>query len=148
MRSGICILAAFDTDAQIGGNFRPRTEIGKSNFPLFGDFQPAALWYLSNKGPLRWALRTMASSSVICTCGGWKTLGHAAWLGAHIVNFADDLVILCHGTAEKALQTMREMMERLKLTVNENKTHLCKVPDASFDFLGYTFGRCYSPKTG
>jgi hypothetical protein len=70
----------------------------------------------------------MASSSVICTCGGWKTLGHAAWLGAHIVNFADDLVILCHGTAEKALQTMREMMERLKLTVNENKTHLCKVP--------------------
>ena len=79
---------------------------------------------------------------------GWKTLGHAARLDAHIVNFADDLVILCHGTAEKALQTMREMMERLKLTVNENKTHLCKVPDASFDFLGYTFGRCYSPKTG
>ena len=79
---------------------------------------------------------------------GWKTLGHAARLDAHIVNFADDLVILCYGTAEKALQTMREMMERLKLTVNENKTHLCKVPDASFDFLGYTFGRCYSPKTG
>jgi RNA-directed DNA polymerase len=79
---------------------------------------------------------------------GWKTLGHAARLDAHIVNFADDLVILCRGTAEEALQTMREMMERLKLTVNENKTHLCRVPDASFDFLGYTFGRCYSPKTG
>jgi hypothetical protein len=46
------------------------------------------------------------------------------------------------------MQAMRGMMERLKLTVNENKTHLCRVPDASFDFLGYTFGRCHSPKTG
>jgi len=79
---------------------------------------------------------------------GWKTLGHAARLDAHIVNFADDFVILCRGTADEAMHAMREMMERLKLTVNENKTHLCKVPDASFDFLGYTFGRCYSPKTG
>jgi hypothetical protein len=57
-------------------------------------------------------------------------------------------VILRRGTADKAMQAMREMMERLKLTVNENKTHLSRVPDASFDFLGYTFGRCYSPKTG
>ena len=43
---------------------------------------------------------------------------------------------------------MREMMDRLKLTVNENKTKLCQVPDESFDFLGYTIGRCYSRKTG
>jgi hypothetical protein len=43
---------------------------------------------------------------------------------------------------------MREMMTRLKLTVNEDKTHLCRVPDSSFDFLGYTFGRCYSRKKG
>ena len=39
-------------------------------------------------------------------------------------------------------------MTKLKLTVNETKTRLCRVPDESFDFLGYTFGRCYSPKTG
>ena len=43
---------------------------------------------------------------------------------------------------------MRNMMERLKLTVNETKTHVCRVPEESFDFLGYTFGRCYSPRTG
>ena len=54
---------------------------------------------------------------------GWKTLGHAARLDAHIVNFADDLVILCYGTAEKALQTMREMMERLKHTSARSRTH-------------------------
>mgnify|MGYP003891861743 CR=1 FL=1 len=43
---------------------------------------------------------------------------------------------------------MRDMMGRLKLTVNERKTKLCRVPAETFDFLGYTFGRCYSKKTG
>ena len=37
---------------------------------------------------------------------------------------------------------------RLKLTVNEEKTRICKVPEDEFDFLGYTFGRMYSPMTG
>jgi RNA-directed DNA polymerase len=32
--------------------------------------------------------------------------------------------------------------------VNETKTRVCKLPEEKFDFLGYTFGRCYSPKTG
>ncbi|MFC1759681.1 group II intron maturase-specific domain-containing protein [Planctomycetota bacterium] len=39
-------------------------------------------------------------------------------------------------------------MSKLKLTVNETKTSLCRLPEESFDFLGYTIGRCYSPKTG
>jgi hypothetical protein len=40
------------------------------------------------------------------------------------------------------------MMSRLKLTVNEEKTHICRLPEETFDFLGYTVGRCYSFKTG
>jgi len=79
---------------------------------------------------------------------GWKVLGHEKRLDAHIVNYADDYVICCRGTAEEANRVMRSMMSRLKLTVNEAKTHLCRVPDESFDFLGYTIGRCYSPRTG
>jgi hypothetical protein len=56
---------------------------------------------------------------------------------------ADDLVILCRkGKAEEALQRLREIMGKLKLTVNEEKTRICKVPEGEFDFLGYTFGRC------
>jgi hypothetical protein len=35
-------------------------------------------------------------------------------------------------------------MTRLKLTVNEAKTRICRLPEESFDFLGYTIGRCYS----
>lgn len=79
---------------------------------------------------------------------GWKTLGHEQRLRARIVNYADDFVICCRHTADKAMAAMRDMMGRLKLTVNETKTHICRVPGESFDFLGYTLGRCYSPRTG
>ena len=79
---------------------------------------------------------------------GWKVLGHEKRLDAHIVNYADDYVICCRGTAREANRVMRSMMSRLKLTVNETKTHLCRVWDEPFDFLGYTIGRCYSPQTG
>ena len=79
---------------------------------------------------------------------GWKKLGHEKRLGAYIVNYADDLVICCRGSAEDALASMRDIMIRLKLTVNETKTRVCRLPEEKFDFLGYTFGRCYSPQTG
>ena len=79
---------------------------------------------------------------------GWKKLGHEKRLKAYIVNYADDLVICCRGKAADALVMMRDMMTRLKLTVNEKKTRVCKLPEEQFDFLGYTFGRCYSAKTG
>ncbi len=46
------------------------------------------------------------------------------------------------------MAAMRMMMERLKLTVNETKTGRCRLPQEHFDFLGYTFGRCYSTQTG
>src|SRR5882724_7940499 len=80
---------------------------------------------------------------------GWKKLGLEHSLGTRIVNYADDLVILCRkSTADEALQRLREIMGRLKLTVNEEKTRICKVPEGEFDFLGYTFGRMYSARTG
>ncbi len=79
---------------------------------------------------------------------GWKALGHERRLDAHIVNYADDFVICCRGSADEALTVMRVMMAKLKLTVNEAKTRCCRVPDETFDFLGYTIGRCYSRQTG
>jgi hypothetical protein len=79
---------------------------------------------------------------------GWKKLGHEKRLGANIVNYADDFVICCRGRAEEALATMQVMMKKLKLTVNETKTRVSKLPEEKFDFPGYTFGRCYSTKTG
>jgi hypothetical protein len=53
---------------------------------------------------------------------GWKKAGLEQRLGARIVNYADDLVICCQGdSAQKALNAMRQMMGRLKLTVSEER---------------------------
>jgi RNA-directed DNA polymerase len=78
---------------------------------------------------------------------GWKKLGHEKRLKAYIVNYADDLVICCRDKATDALVTMRDMMTKLKFTVKEKKTRVCKLPEEKFDFLGYSLGRWYSPKT-
>jgi RNA-directed DNA polymerase len=37
----------------------------------------------------------------------------------------------------EALWRLREIMRRLKLTVNEEKTRICRVPSEELDFLGY-----------
>lgn len=79
----------------------------------------------------------------------WKQFGLDERLRSCIVTYADDLVILCRrGKAGEASSWMRKIMEKLKLTVNEEKTRICRIPEESFDFLGYTFGRLYSQKTG
>jgi len=79
---------------------------------------------------------------------GWKKLGWEEKLQARVVAYADDFVILCRSNAEVARKKMQAIMTTLKLTVNEQKTRTCRVPEESFDFLGYTLGRCYSPKGG
>ncbi len=80
---------------------------------------------------------------------GWKMFGLERTLGTRLVTYADDLVILCRrGKAEAALQRLREIMGKLKLTLSEEKTRICRVPEGEFDFLGYTFGRMFSARTG
>jgi group II intron reverse transcriptase/maturase len=79
---------------------------------------------------------------------GWKQQGWDRKLQARIVNYADDFVILCRGSAASARARMERMMEQLRLRVNPQKRRTCKVPPDSFDFVGYTFGRCYRVITG
>jgi hypothetical protein len=79
---------------------------------------------------------------------GWKKLGHERRLEACIVNYADDLVICYRRWAEEALASIRVMMTKLKLAVNESKTRVAKLPEEKLDFPGHTFGRCFLPRTG
>lgn len=80
---------------------------------------------------------------------GWRVLGRERRLDAHIVNYADDFVICCRpGVAGQAMAAMRQMMGKLRLTVNERKTRQCSVRDETFAFLGFTFGRRVSWKSG
>lgn len=69
---------------------------------------------------------------------GWKRRGVEDRLQARIVSYADDYVICCKGDVDEALAEMREMMRRLKLTINEAKTRVCHLPAERFDFLGYS----------
>ena len=54
---------------------------------------------------------------------------------------ATRLVICCKANAAEALEAMQQVMDRFGLTVNEEKTHVCRASEQYFDFLGYTFGR-------
>lgn len=78
----------------------------------------------------------------------WKRLGFEHRLQGRIVDYADDLVICCRGEAQAALRALKQIVEVLQLSLNEEKTRIRRVPGESFDFLGYTLGRCYSSQTG
>jgi len=72
----------------------------------------------------------------------WKRFGHEQRLRARVVNYADDLVICCRpGSGPEAMATFRNLITRLGLTVNEQKTRLATLPEESIDFLGYTIGQ-------
>ena len=45
-------------------------------------------------------------------------------LDAHIVNYADDFVILSRGKAAEALNWTRQVVTRMGVTVNEAKTSI------------------------
>jgi hypothetical protein len=73
--------------------------------------------------------------------------------GTRLVNYADDFVICCpRGKGDQAMAKMDELMNRLGLEVNQEKTRLVRIPGGRFDFLGYTigvfYGRCGHPYFG
>ena len=78
----------------------------------------------------------------------WRRQGKGEQYRAHIVNYADDFVILSRGKAEEARQWTQAVMTRLGLTLNEQKTCIRNAKQESSDFLGHTFGPRYGWKTG
>jgi RNA-directed DNA polymerase len=71
----------------------------------------------------------------------WRTTGRGEAFNATIVNYADDFVILSRGYAAEALDWTRDVMGRVKLTLNEAKTSIKQARQECYDFLGYTFGK-------
>ena len=79
---------------------------------------------------------------------GWKVLGYARRFKAEIVNYADDFAVLGRAPAAKMLAAVENLMQRLKLPMNAEKTRCCRVPEEPMTFLGYRIGRNYRPDTG
>jgi len=78
----------------------------------------------------------------------WKKFDLEARLQARIINYADDLVIVCRARADKALDWLRWITTRIGLSLNEAKTGVRHAARESFDFLGYTFGPMVYRQTG
>jgi RNA-directed DNA polymerase len=58
-------------------------------------------------------------------------------LKARLVRYADDFVVLCAGKVEAPLAVVRQVLERLDLTLNESKTRIVDARQESFTFLGF-----------
>src|SRR5678810_204698 len=58
---------------------------------------------------------------------GWKQRDLERKLQSRLVVYADDFVILCRSAAGEAKARMTQLMEKLKLKVNEEKTRVCCV---------------------
>src|SRR5215510_4413967 len=71
---------------------------------------------------------------------GWRNTKRGEQFDAHIVNYADDFVILSRGNAAEALNWTRQVVTRMGVTLNEAKTSIKQARQESFNFLGYTFG--------
>jgi len=70
-------------------------------------------------------------------------------LGARIVRYADDIVILCRrNKSGQAMVVLRQVLERLGLTLNEAKTKTVDVYEGKFDFLGFSIWMGKGRKTG
>ena len=78
----------------------------------------------------------------------WRLTEQGRKLKAQVIAYADDFVILSRGYAEEARAWARETMTRLGLSLNETKTSVRDAHKERFDFLGYSFGPHYSPRTG
>jgi RNA-directed DNA polymerase len=78
----------------------------------------------------------------------WRHNGCEARYEARVVSYADDFVILSRGHARASLEWARQVMTRLGLTLNEEKTSIKYARKERFDFLGYTFGPHHFRKDG
>jgi RNA-directed DNA polymerase len=68
--------------------------------------------------------------------------GPGTWAGAKLVRYADDFVVLARRLDVRIVEWIESTLEgRFRLTINREKTRVVRMPQpqASLDFLGFTF---------
>jgi RNA-directed DNA polymerase len=78
----------------------------------------------------------------------WERRGLQQRLGARIVRYADDIVVLCRKGTEQPMAVLRQILERMGLSLNEDKTRVVDAYQGKFDFLGFEIWRGKSRRTG
>ena len=69
-------------------------------------------------------------------------------LAAELVRYADDFVILMRGGVERTREKVERMLAEMALKLNEDKTRVLDARHNSFEFLGFSFQRRRSSKSG
>jgi group II intron reverse transcriptase/maturase len=67
---------------------------------------------------------------------------------AHLVRYADDLVVLTDGDPKNPMQLLERIFGKLDLELHPEKTRILNARMADFDFLGFNFRQRKNPKTG
>ena len=78
----------------------------------------------------------------------WERRGLQQRLGARIVRYADDIVVLCRRGSDKPMEVLQRILERLGLILNETKTKIVNASEDKFDFLGFSIWMGKSKRTG
>jgi RNA-directed DNA polymerase len=69
-------------------------------------------------------------------------------LGARIIRYADDFVVLCKRGVEAPMARIRHILDRLDLKLNEVKTHIVDARQEGFNFLGFEIKVSKNWRTG
>jgi group II intron reverse transcriptase/maturase len=69
----------------------------------------------------------------------WEINEFVKKLGAKLIRYADDFVILCRKDTKEPLQRIKQILLRLELNLNEKKTHVVNAYKENFNFLGFEF---------
>jgi group II intron reverse transcriptase/maturase len=78
----------------------------------------------------------------------WKVRKVEERMEARLIRYADDLVVMCRGNAEKILKGTGAILGKLGLSLNEEKARVVNTWRDRFDFLGFTVEMAKSPRTG
>ena len=76
----------------------------------------------------------------------WETRGYTERNGPNVqlVRYADDLVLLTNKDATWAMKRLRGILERMELTLNDEKSRTLDAEKETFDFLGFTYKRIFN----
>ena len=76
----------------------------------------------------------------------WEQAGYSSREGwnAHLVRYADDLVVLTNKKPEQPLEALHRFLAELGLELHPDKTCLVHAEQGSFDFLGFNFRKVWN----
>jgi len=78
----------------------------------------------------------------------WKLKRVQERMGARLIRYADDFVVMCQGQVERVLEGTKAVLRDLELSLNEEKTRIVDTRKEKLNFLGFTIEVVKNPKTG